>query len=138
MGEPVGILDLAKAAITLSGLRPFVDIDIVFTGMRSGEKLYEELDLTEEQMSKTRHPKILIGKIAAYPPKKVQMALDHLELILEQETDLRSFLNEFLPEANLEVLTDKSTNPASVRLRVASASPHLTTDLTPAIERLAG
>ncbi|MEP6911762.1 MAG: nucleoside-diphosphate sugar epimerase/dehydratase, partial [bacterium] len=63
MGEPVLILDLAKAAITLSGLRPFADIDIVFTGMRSGEKLFEELELTEEQMSRTRNPKIFIGKI---------------------------------------------------------------------------
>src|SRR4029079_12749704 len=55
MGKPVRILELAKSAITLSGLRPFTDIEIVFTGMRPGEKLFEELELTEEQTARTRH-----------------------------------------------------------------------------------
>ena len=46
MGEPVRILDLAEEMITLTGLRPYDDIDIVFTGLRPGEKLFEELELS--------------------------------------------------------------------------------------------
>jgi len=105
MGEPVRIVDLAKAAITLSGLRPFVDIEIVFTGIRSGEKLFEELELTEEQMSKTRHPKIFIGKINPYAEEKIQDALERLSLLSEtgKEVELRRFLNDFLPEAQLRI-----------------------------------
>src|SRR5437867_12890916 len=52
MGEPVNIVDLAKQLIVLSGLKPFEDIDVVFTGVRRGEKLSEELRLPEECMSK--------------------------------------------------------------------------------------
>src|SRR5258705_1528414 len=105
MGQPVRILDLAKAAITLSGLRPFADIDIVFTGVRSGEKLHEELELTDEQMSKTRHPKIFIGKINAYPEEKVRQALERLGILSEsgKELELRRFLNDLLPEAQLSI-----------------------------------
>ena len=70
MGEPMRILDLARDVITLSGLNPYEDIDIVFTGTRPGEKLFEELQTNEETMTKTRHPKIFIGKIAAYPEER--------------------------------------------------------------------
>lgn len=103
MGKPVRILDLAQAAISLSGLRPFSDIDIVFTGVRSGEKLFEELELTEEHISQTRHPKIFIGKINAYPQEMMRHALDRLAVLAESgsEAEIRRFLNEFLPEARL-------------------------------------
>lgn len=123
MGKPVRILDLAKTAITLSGLRPFSDIDIVFTGVRSGEKLYEELELTEEQMSKTRHPKIFIGKINAYPEDKMRHALQRLVILCESSSDLelRRFLNDFLPEAQLTI-PDPFSEPISeaVNLPVAT------------------
>ncbi|HVQ38833.1 MAG TPA: polysaccharide biosynthesis protein [Pyrinomonadaceae bacterium] len=101
MGEPVRILDLAKHMLNLSGLKPFVDVDIVFTGIRPGEKLIEELQITEESMNKTRHPKIFIGKIAAYPQEKVRIALDHLAVLSKNghETELRNYLGELLPEA---------------------------------------
>jgi len=58
MGEPVKISDLAKDLITLSGFRPGEDIEIQYTGMRPGEKLFEELRMTGEDMQPTRHPKI--------------------------------------------------------------------------------
>lgn len=105
MGEPVRILDLAKEAITLSGLRPFEDIDIVFTGIRPGEKLSEELEITDENMSRTKHPKIFIGKIAAYPEDGVRKGLERLALLSERGSDqeIREFFNELLPEANLGV-----------------------------------
>ena len=81
MGEPVSILDLAKETITMSGLRPFEDIDIVFTGLRAGEKLFEELDWANEPLTKTRHPKIFVGQIAPYPKEQVQTALIRLERV---------------------------------------------------------
>ena len=58
MGEPVKIVDLARDLITLSGFRVGEDIEIVFTGMRPGEKLYEELSIEGEDVSRTAHPKI--------------------------------------------------------------------------------
>ncbi|MFL6227682.1 MAG: polysaccharide biosynthesis protein [Pyrinomonadaceae bacterium] len=103
MGEPVRILDLARDTITLSGLRPYEDIDIVFTGVRPGEKLFEELDTAEEHVAKTYHPKILTGKIATYTAAQMRWALEHLSrLSSEGETEeLRYFLQSFLPEARL-------------------------------------
>src|SRR6266850_2536776 len=116
MGEPVSILDLAKETITLSGLKPFEDIDIVFTGMRAGEKLFEELRTTDEAMTKTRHPKIYIGKIAAYPEEKVHGALERLEILAVNgwERELRRFLNTLLPEGRLEIAVEPAT-PAADR-----------------------
>ncbi|ANW97656.1 nucleoside-diphosphate sugar epimerase [Thermoclostridium stercorarium subsp. thermolacticum DSM 2910] len=62
MGEPVKILDLAKNMIRLSGFEPYKDIDIEITGLRPGEKLYEELLLNEEGLKATKHNKIYIAK----------------------------------------------------------------------------
>jgi FlaA1/EpsC-like NDP-sugar epimerase len=62
MGEPVKIVDLASDLITLSGLRPGVDIAIEFSGIRPGEKMHEELYLEAELADRTTHPKILVAK----------------------------------------------------------------------------
>lgn len=62
MGEPIKIIDLAINMIKLAGLRPYVDIDIVFTGLRPGEKICEELLLMEEKHIHTHHPKIKISQ----------------------------------------------------------------------------
>ncbi|MGH9941875.1 MAG: polysaccharide biosynthesis protein, partial [Pyrinomonadaceae bacterium] len=108
MGEPVRLLDLAKDVITLSGFRPYEDLNIVFTGLRPGEKLFEELEMTDEHMSKTRHPKIFVGRIAAYPEEQVRHALQRLAHLAHrgQEAELRQYLNELLPEARLAVPSD--------------------------------
>lgn len=103
MGEPVKILDLAKDVITLSGLRPYEDIDIVFTGIRPGEKLFEELSITEECMSRTRHPKIFIGNIAGCPVEKIRRALQRLTEFCQEDNTaaIVKTLSELVPEARL-------------------------------------
>jgi FlaA1/EpsC-like NDP-sugar epimerase len=110
MGQPVRILDLAVAMITLTGLKPFEEMPIVFTGMRPGEKLYEELGSLGEDITKTRHPKIFIGKLAAYSTEEVDRALRRLaELARDGQGDaIRMFLNELLPDANLGIRRDST------------------------------
>ena len=61
MGEPVRIVNLAENLIRLAGLEPYKDIDIVFSGLRPGEKLFEELLMNEEGIKKTDNRKIFIG-----------------------------------------------------------------------------
>jgi FlaA1/EpsC-like NDP-sugar epimerase len=118
MGEPVRILDLAEDMIRLSGLQPYEDVDIVFTGIRKGEKLFEELELTGENLVKTRHPKIFIGKIGAYAPEKVEHIVRSFREVIREnnEAELRQLFNEFLPEAAIE------TRKQEV-LRVAKDNP---------------
>lgn len=108
MGEPVRILDLARDTITLSGLKPFEDIDIVFTGIRPGEKLFEELQTTEETVAKTRHPKIFIGRIKACPNEVVQQALARFAQLARKgaEREVRQLFNELLPEARVTQLSE--------------------------------
>ncbi|MGI6495533.1 MAG: polysaccharide biosynthesis protein [Kiritimatiellia bacterium] len=71
MGEPIRIVELATEMIRLSGLRPYEDIPIVFTGLRPGEKLFEELSTREEHADRTRLPRVFIGRIAAPAPEAV-------------------------------------------------------------------
>ncbi|CAN5654386.1 nucleoside-diphosphate sugar epimerase/dehydratase [soil metagenome] len=103
MGEPVKILDLAEDMIRLSGLQPYEDIDIIFTGIRQGEKLFEELEITGENLLNTTHPKIFIGKIATYSNDEVANILSNFRQALEENNiaNIRALLNRFLPEANI-------------------------------------
>ena len=101
MGKPVKILALAEDMIRLSGLQPYEDIDIVFTGVRKGEKLFEELEITGEGLLKTAHPKIFIGKIAAYSGEEVAKIVSHFRQAVEENNTakIRHLFNYFLPEA---------------------------------------
>jgi FlaA1/EpsC-like NDP-sugar epimerase len=78
MGEPVKIVDLARELITLSGFRPGEDIEIVYTGPRAGEKLFEELSIKGEDMQPTRHPKIGIWKNIPVNHDKIQAGVNRL------------------------------------------------------------
>ena len=103
MGEPVKILDLAQEMIRLFGLRPYEDVDIVITGIRPGEKLYEELQTTGETIAKTRHPKIFIGNLTPSWSGDYDDSLRRLEELAvdSQEGALRQLLNSLLPDARI-------------------------------------
>ncbi|MEW6434125.1 MAG: nucleoside-diphosphate sugar epimerase/dehydratase [Myxococcota bacterium] len=100
MGEPVKIVDLARDLITLSGLVPDKDIEIRFTGLRPGEKLFEELSTAEENAEKTRHPKIFIGKLPSRPFDEVARQIDGLLLGANEVTasDVVQRLRSVVPE----------------------------------------
>ena len=78
MGEPIRILDLAKELISRNGLKVGQDIDIEFTGMRPGEKLYEELSCDSEQIVATPHAKIHVWQLPAVNPEFIQQAMEQL------------------------------------------------------------
>lgn len=101
MGESVKIINLAKKMITLSGMRLDRDIEIKFTGLRPGEKLYEELLSTDENTLPTHHPKILIAKVnvPSYSYMDIQMNL--IQEVLDEggnNNDLVSKIKEVIPE----------------------------------------
>ena len=87
MGEPMKILDLAKNLIRLSGYTPDVDIPIVFTGLRPGEKLYEELLMNEEGMQDTPNKLIHIGKPIEFNMERFEEQLEELYPIANQDGD---------------------------------------------------
>ena len=87
MGEPVKILDLARKMIKLAGLTPGKEVDIRFTGLRPGEKLYEELLNKEEEVIPTHNKKILIAKVIEYDYDKVSKSIEKVIAIAVQNKD---------------------------------------------------
>jgi FlaA1/EpsC-like NDP-sugar epimerase len=108
MGEPVRIVDLAEELIRLSGLTPYEDIDIVFTGLRPGEKLYEELLVEGEGIKPTAHAKI---RVAEAVPAEHAMVAQALEVLHEHACssditaifrDLQQLIPEFEPKYSFQ------------------------------------
>ena len=87
MGEPVRILDLAENLIRLSGYVPYEDIDIQFTGLRPGEKLYEEMLMDEEGLQDTPNKLIHIGKPIKFDEEGFRKELDELYVIANKDSD---------------------------------------------------
>ena len=100
MGEPVKIVDLARQMIVLSGLRPGDDIEIKFTGVRPGEKLYEELSISGEDFAQTGHEKIFVWKHRREDWESVCRAIGELIGIADSATpdEVRSKLAVIVPE----------------------------------------
>lgn len=100
MGKSVKIVELAKKMIRLAGLEPNIDINIVFSGLRPGEKLYEELLNDNENTMPTHHEKIMIGKVRAYVFDEVEKQIYKLINAAKTHNDRQVVMNmkEIVPE----------------------------------------
>ncbi|MFO0629929.1 MAG: nucleoside-diphosphate sugar epimerase/dehydratase [Polyangiales bacterium] len=124
MGEPVKIVDLARDLITLSGLRPGEDIEIQFTGIRPGEKLFEELAADEERADKTRHPKIFVGRFRPYEWDAVEEGMTILHEHSEGRDDalIRAAFAKLVPEYRPTIIPGSAGSPSGARERANTGS----------------
>jgi FlaA1/EpsC-like NDP-sugar epimerase len=98
MGESVKIVDLARDLIALSGLEPD-DIEIVYTGLRPGEKLFEELYFDDERRVATRHPKVFCAMHRPAEIAAVELVFDDLAEVLDEKPEVvRARLRDLVPE----------------------------------------
>lgn len=100
MGKPVKILDMAKRMIRLSGLKPYEDIDIEITGLRPGEKLYEELLNDSSTSLPTYHPKIMVSKVPVVEYELIAAKMQEIISISEngKSKEIVKKLKELIPE----------------------------------------
>ena len=100
MGKPVKIAELARKMIRLSGLEPDKDIRIVYTGLRPGEKLYEELLNKQEDTLATHHSKILIAKVREYHFEEISREIDELTELFKTQDNIAlvSKMKAIVPE----------------------------------------
>jgi len=100
MGEPVKIVDLARKMIQLSGKKVDQDIKISFSGLRQGEKLYEELLNDQEQVQETHHPKIMIAKVKKVTYEEIYAQLEQFKNLLNKNSDVSivSHMKMVVPE----------------------------------------
>ncbi|MBQ3101216.1 MAG: polysaccharide biosynthesis protein [Clostridia bacterium] len=99
MGDPVRIDDLARALICRAGLRPDIDIRIEYTGLRPGDKLYEELLLSNETLKKTANEFIFVSKLSPADPQELSDKLGLLrEKSAQNSPDIRRYVKNIVPE----------------------------------------
>ena len=100
MGKSVKIVDLAKKMIALSKLTLGKDIQIVYTGLRPGEKLYEELLNDEENTLTTYHPRIMIAKVREYEYNRITNDIQNLSKLFKFQDNMQivSKMKEIVPE----------------------------------------
>jgi FlaA1/EpsC-like NDP-sugar epimerase len=125
MGEPVKIVDLAREMITLSGLRPDVDIKIEFSGVRPGEKLYEELAIDGEGVARTPHPKVGIWQNIASDWDELVAQIDRLIADADglDRIGMRERLKEIVPEFYVDAATAGPQPQAAARTEAATDTP---------------
>jgi FlaA1/EpsC-like NDP-sugar epimerase len=104
MGEPVKIVDLARDLIKLSGFEPDVEIPIVFTGMRPGEKMYEELMTPEERGNETVHEKIYVARVQPFSSEALEQVVHDLQQAALQSDHrlIRELLERFIVGCRLD------------------------------------
>jgi FlaA1/EpsC-like NDP-sugar epimerase len=116
MGKSVKILDLAKKMVKLSGRKLGVDIQIIFTGLRPGEKLYEEVLATEENTLSTDHPKIMIAKVREYETEEVLKQINNLIHLFDTQDNfvivrqMKKIVPEFLSKNSMYESLDSRKN----------------------------
>ena len=99
MGEPVKIYDLAVSLIKLSGLQPDIDIPIEITGLRPGEKLYEELLMSEEGLEHTKHNKIFVAEPLDIPAEEVRKRVEMLREFVQTEDHTMAEIKRIVKKA---------------------------------------
>ena len=114
MGEPVKIYDLAESLIKLSGLEPNVDIPIVITGLRPGEKLYEEILMSEEGLESTKHDKIFIAEPSSLTMNEIEEKLKLLNGLVEKENTEMPKIKEVIKQT---VKTFKEPDEVNKKMR---------------------
>lgn len=98
MGQPVKIMDLARNLIRLSGYKPDEDIEIKITGLRPGEKLYEEMLMSEEGLTDTANSLIHVGKPLVFDEEAFLKKLEVLyDLAYSESDDIKSIVEEIVP-----------------------------------------
>jgi FlaA1/EpsC-like NDP-sugar epimerase len=100
MGEPIKISYLAEEMIRLSGKVPGEDIDIIYTGLRPGEKLFEELFHEKEALQSTAHEKILLARYREFEWERLNEVMDEIKLACAgyDEEKIQSLMKELVPE----------------------------------------
>ncbi|MCP4214736.1 MAG: polysaccharide biosynthesis protein [bacterium] len=109
MGEPVKIVTLAENLIRLNNMEPYKDIDIVFSGLRPGEKLFEELLTAEEGTDATTHAKIYIArKGEPVDTRTIRKALKEFEGVLETPEKIKPILQRYIPYYQEKTTTEQT------------------------------
>lgn len=133
MGSPVRILDLAEQVVRLSGFEPYRDIDIVETGVRPGEKLFEEILTDGEGFTRTSHQRLFIAKQQRLDYARLNDGVDRLRAVVRRQ-DARAAIDifrEFVPEYAPRTVDARVpvTEPGFVRVERAQIPSHFTTPI---------
>ena len=112
MGKPVKIYDLAEKLIRLSGFEPNKDIEIKITGLRPGEKLYEELLMNEEGLENTAHEKIFTGKLSEFDLDELKLKINELLEIVKSgnKTMIKKGIKNIVPTYTITEITSNDVN----------------------------
>jgi len=126
MGKPVNIKDMAYDLIRLSGLEPEEDIPVIFTGVRPGEKLYEELMTSGEQIIKTNHKKIVVLKSDSNRQSWFELSMEIEKLIMTSDTfdsdSIKNRLKQIIPDYEpQDIYTTQKSNTSDFDIKTFEA-----------------
>ena len=123
MGESVRIVDLARDLIRLSGLQPD-DIEIVFTGLRPGEKLFEELYFADEETQPTPHPKLFVAYHRPFSLAQVRQSIRELvDIAHDAPQGLRDKIKQLVPEYECPELQRPAESEEVISLQINPRRP---------------